>query len=288
VRLTGDPVVEGTRAFVAERGGAVHAVDLAAVGSSTKAWTAALPKAAARTLAWAAIPPAGGPAGAPQATGVLFALNGSDDVYNDELPLLAALDPRTGASLLQRPIDRPAQLCAGDGLVVVASGGRQSNAGLHVVGVRPNERLDPAAAKLAALRSASEDALFNGQHEVSSVLARAWVRAAGGRERLDDAGLAFVARTLARSNRPDEALDLVHFAEEKAGAAGQPFWDAVRTELGMHVPTPPPPVTESPPATEPKPATEAPKPATEAPKPATEAPKPATEAPQGPAPAPPG
>lgn len=280
-RLGGEVVCAQGKVFVAERGGAIHAVELAPVASSTtaapasatKAWTANAPRAAARTLTWAGE--------------LLFALNGSEDAFKDELPLLLALDPKTGQVQLQRPVDRPAQLASGDGLVVVAAGGRSSRAGLHVVGVRPAERLDRRASKLAALRSAAEDALFNQQYEISSVLARRLVQAAGGWETLDQGTLAFVARTLRRSNREDEALDAIHLGEEKGGADAQPFWDEVRAELKLPIPAPPPapmgkneespaPGTEKPPTpgSETPPASEAP-PATETP-PASEAP-PATE-----------
>lgn len=230
-RLTGDVVVAGGRAFVAVRGGAVHALelspDLAQVTS--RAWSAPGPRAAARTLTWA--------------SDVLFGINGSDDVFADETPALLALDPASGQVLYQRPIDRPATLAAGHGLVVVASGGRTSRLGLRAVGIRPRERLDARQAKLEALEAAARDALFEGQFEVSAVLTRMYVRAAGGHDVLDAEALAFVARTLARSRRPTEALDLINLGEERAGsdAALQGMWGQVREELGLEEEPPPAP-----------------------------------------------
>ncbi|MCO5170611.1 MAG: PQQ-binding-like beta-propeller repeat protein [Planctomycetes bacterium] len=222
-RLTGEVVVAGRRAFVAARGGAVHALDLAPdlAQVTSRAWTLPGPRAAARSLTWAGE--------------LLFALNGSDDAFADEVPLLLAIDPDTGAVLLQRPVDRPATLAAGHGLVVVAAGGRQSRLGLKATGIRPHERLDPAQAKLAALSGAARDALHEGQFEVSAVVARKVVQAAGGLDALSPEALATVARTLARSKREEEALDLIHQGEERAGKdeAVQALWAEVRRELGL-------------------------------------------------------
>src|SRR5690606_15091642 len=134
----------------------------------------------------------------------LFAINGSDDVFADETPALLAIDPASGQILHQRPIDRPATLSAGHGLVVVAWEGRHCRIGMRVVGLRPRERLDARQARLDALEAAARDALFEDQFEVSAVVARMYVRAAGGYDVLGHEALAFVARTLARSKRPDE------------------------------------------------------------------------------------
>ena len=132
--------------------------------------------------------------------------------------------------------------------------------------------------RMAALRSAAEDALFNQQYEISSVLARRLVQAAGGWETLDQPTLAFVARTLRRSNREDEALDAIHLGEEKGGADAQPFWDEVRTELKLPIPAPPPaPMGKN--DESPGPGTEKPAPGTEKPAPGAETPAPATEKP---------
>ncbi|MBX3470127.1 MAG: PQQ-binding-like beta-propeller repeat protein [Planctomycetes bacterium] len=222
-RLTGEVVVAGARAFVAARGGAVHALDLAPdlAQVTSRAWTLAGPRAAARSLTWAG--------------DLLFALNGSDDAFADEAPLVLAIDPASGQVLLQRPVDRPATLAGGQGLVVVAAGGRQSRLGLKVLGVRSRERLDPRAAKLAALSAAARDALHEGQFEVSAVVARMVVAAAGGLDALPPEALATVARTLARSKREEEALDLIHQGEERAGKdeAAQALWGEVRRELGF-------------------------------------------------------
>jgi tetratricopeptide (TPR) repeat protein len=241
-RLTGEVVVEGQRLYVAERGGAVHALaleaDLARVTS--RAWTNPGPKAAARTLSWAG--------------GLLFALNGSDDAFADERPLLLALDPATGKPLLQRPVDRPATLSTGHELVVISSGGRGSRMGLRVLGIRPAERLDARVTKLRDLEAAARDALFEGQLEVSAVLARMYVRAAGGHDLLDADALAFVARTLARSKRQSEALDVINIGEERAGddAQKQTLWGELRKELGLEE-TPPPeqPQQQQPPPRDP-------------------------------------
>lgn len=228
-RLTGDVLVHGQRAFAAERGGRVHALDLDAglAAVTSRAWTLDGPRAAARSLTWAG--------------DLIFALNGSDDAFADEVPAVLAIDPASGQVLLQRPVDRPATLSTGHGLIVIASGGRSSRLGLRAVAIRPRERLDPRRAKLTVLETAARDALFEGQFEVSAVLARRYVVAAGGYDVLDAPALAFVAQTLARSNRPDEALDVINLGEERAGsdAKAQEAWGALRKELKLEEPPPP-------------------------------------------------
>lgn len=237
-RLTGEVVVQvdDRRLFVAERGGAVHALDLTPdlARVTSRSWSLAGPRAAARSLTWA--------------SGVLFAINGSDDAFGDEAPLLLAVEPTTGQVLYQRPVDRPATLAAGHGLVVVAAGGRNTRLGLRAVAIRPEERLDARGGKLLALETAARDALFEGQFEVSAVVARLYVRAAGGLDLLDPQGLAFVARTLARSKRETEALDVINLGEERArgDAALDAMWAEVRKELKLEEPPPPPP-PETPP-----------------------------------------
>jgi len=225
-RLVGALVAREGVVYVAERGGAIYAVRVDGPAPETL-WTVPGPRAAHRTLAWAG--------------GALFSLNGSRDVYADETPLLQAFDPGSGDVSFQRPVDRPARLASGGGLVAVCSGGRRSRAGLRLIGARPKERIDARTAKLRELRSAAADALAEEQVEVSAVLAREYVRRAGGFEKLDQEALAFVARTLARSNRTEEALDLIHLGEELGGRAARGRWDALRREVDLEVPELPEP-----------------------------------------------
>lgn len=234
-RLTGELVQSGPRLFVAERGGAISALTLPAEPAAAAAvdstaplvWRVQPGKAAERELAWAG--------------GLLFALNGSGDVFDDETPSVLALDPEDGKVVFQRRVGRPAALVPGDALVAVVSGGRGARAGMQVVAVRPQERFDPLHARLEELKSAAQGALAEGQAEVAAVVARAWVAQLGGLERLDDEGLLFMARALGRSNRPDEALDVVYLGEARATKEQQTSWDALRKELGLAEPEKPPP-----------------------------------------------
>jgi hypothetical protein len=221
-RLVGEPAAADGRLFVAERGGAVHALRVNADASAAKpAWTNPVSKAANRTLALAG--------------GKLFALNGSGlDFFRDEIPLLVALDPATGALTFQRPVSRPASLSTDGDLVLVASGGARSRGGLRVLGAHPQQTVDAKATQLLELRSAASDALVDGQFEVAAIVARKLLRAVGGEDKFDGTeNLEFLARVLARSNRPTEALDMIHRAEEQAGVEAQDHWDAVRRELGF-------------------------------------------------------
>lgn len=221
-RLTGDLVVEGERAYVAERGGAVVAIALAGEGAPKVLWKGGSGKAAERQLAWAG--------------GLLFAHTGHGDLYDDEVPGIQGLDPQDGKVVFQRQAGRPATMAAGEGLLAVVSGGRGSRGGMQVVVVQPAKRFDPVKARLEELRSACQAALAEGQAEVAAVVGRVWVTRLGGIERLDKEGLVLFARVLGRSNRRDEALDAICLGEVRAAKGDQATWDGLRKELGLEPP----------------------------------------------------
>ncbi len=229
--LTGALAAGAGRVFAAERGGAIHAVRLEAEGESpagSTAWTLPAPqRVALRTLRWAG--------------GKLFALNGDLDAFAGEEAVLQALDPMSGAALLRRPVSRPATIVSEGGLVVVASGGADDPAGLRILGARPAVAVEADVARAALLRAATRDALAEGQHEVAALIARRLVASLGGRERLVDDDLALLIRALARSNRPEQAKDVLHEAEERAALADRPEagWEALGRELGLIEPDPP-------------------------------------------------
>ncbi len=217
-RLVGELAFAEGRLFVAERGGAVHGLLLDDEGA-TKSWTTPATKAAIRTLAWAG--------------GKVFTLNGSgDDFFRSEAPVLQALDPSTGRCVFQRPVPRPAQLYSFGGLILVTSGGAKRRGGLRVLGAHPEAKVDAVATLRLELRSAAADALIEEQFEVAAIVARKFMRLRGP-EKLDAAGAEFMVRVLARSNRREEALDVIHEAESQAGIKGQEHWDTIRKELGF-------------------------------------------------------
>src|SRR5690606_39231118 len=86
----------------------------------------AAPGAAERELAWAG--------------GLLFAVSGRGDLYDDEVPGVLGIDPADGAVVFQRRVGRPALLSASPELVAVVSGGRGSRGGMQVVAVQPTGR----------------------------------------------------------------------------------------------------------------------------------------------------
>lgn len=216
-RLTGQLAAGPKRLFASERGGAVHAVDL----KGAHLWTQPGSKAAARTLAWSG--------------GVLFSLNGSTDFFDGEEPLLRAHEPSDGRVVFQRPVARPAKMITHGGLVVVASGGLDVQGGLRVVGAWPKKRMSARAALMTEMRSAASDALAEQQYEIAAVVTRKFIRHVGGRKLLSNDNLGFVVRVLAKSRRPEEALDWLHFAEERSYLAKEKTkrWDGLRKELGL-------------------------------------------------------
>lgn len=161
----------------------------------------------------------------------VFAISGMRDAYDTEVPSLLGLDPETGAEVLRRPLPRPCRWRANaDSLALVAGSERSA----LVFCVYPGQTTDARTARLTALRLAAADALSEGQFEVSAVVARAFVAARGGYDVLGTEDLAFVARTLARSRRLDEAEDVLFFAEAQARTEEdlEP-WTELREELGL-------------------------------------------------------
>lgn len=224
-RLTGVAVGAG-RVFAAERGGRIHGLPLTGEGTAAPvtSWSQEGTKAASRTLAFAG--------------GKLFALNGSEDAFRDEVPLLVAYAPDTGRILLQRPVARPATLAHDDRLVVIASGGAEAAGGLRVIGASPRQAVGAESLRASELQSAAADALAEGQFEVAAIVSRKLLRRLGSLDTLSDETVAFLARVLAKSKRPVEALDLIHYAEERAEIAGAKSerWLKLSLELGLEKP----------------------------------------------------
>jgi len=233
-RLTGVAIGAG-RVFAAERGGRIHGLPLTGEGTAAPvtSWSQQGTKAASRTLVFAG--------------GKLFAINGSDDAFRDEVPLLVAYAPETGRVLLQRPVARPATLAHDDRLVVIASGGADSAGGLRVIGASPRQEVGAESLRASELQSAAADALAEGQFEVAAIVSRKLLRRLGSLDTLSDETVAFLARVLAKSKRPVEALDLIHYAEERAELAGAKSERWLKLSIGLGLeqppeenPTPPP------------------------------------------------
>lgn len=231
-RLTGVAIGAG-RVFAAERGGRIHGLPLTGAGTasgtagtaSVSSWTQEGTRAASRSLVFAG--------------GKLFALNGSDDTFRDEVPLLVAYSPNTGQILLQRPVSTPATLAHDDRLVVIASGGANAAGGLRVIGASPRQAVGAASLRASELQSAAADALAEGQFEVAAIVARKLLRRLGSLDTLSDETVEFLARILAKSKRPVEALDLIHYAEERAEIAGAAHERWLKLSLELKLESPP-------------------------------------------------
>ncbi len=217
----GSLAVLESRVFVASRGGPVRAFAIEGGRELAAQPLQGNDRAAARALAVVG--------------GKLFALNGSEDSYKDEVPALLALDPGDLSILWRRPMDRPAAWSQGDGQVVACSGGARSARGFRVVGARPGAAsVDARPRFLKELRAAADDALADDEAEVAVLIARRWVALKGGLSLVATEDLVFFARTLARSRRPEDADSILAIARARDTASdADAKLEALRKELGL-------------------------------------------------------
>ncbi len=219
--LSGSVAVVGTRLFVSSRGGAVRAIALEGGRELAAQPLGGSDKAAARVLV-----PLGGK---------LFALNGTDDAFKDEQPALLALDPRDLSIAWRRPMDRPAALAVGEGVVVALSGGASSVTGLRVVCARPGAAaIDARPRFLQEMRAAATDALADDEVEVSVLITRRFIALKGGLSLVATDDLVFFARALARSRRPEDAEAILAIARARdTSSDAEAKLEALRKELGL-------------------------------------------------------
>jgi tetratricopeptide (TPR) repeat protein len=219
--LTGDVAFLGTRVFASIRGGAVRAFDTESGRVLASVPLQGVDRAASRSLLVVG--------------GKLFAMSGGEDSFRDELPALLALDPRDLSVVWRRPVDRPAALGSGEGLVVACSGGISSQGGLRITAARPGAALVDARPRLLQeIRAAAEDALADDESEVAALITRRYVALKGGLSLVASDDLIFFARILVRSRRVDDAESILAVARARdLSPDADKKMDELKKQLGI-------------------------------------------------------